>query len=119
MNKVNKRKIGIIGEKIAKKYLEKKEYKIVCTNYYTISGEIDIIAIKDEKLVFIEVKTRTNLKYGNPSEAETKKKKQHMKHSAAIFLSHNNFCTYTIRFDVIEIILIKGKCNINHIKQVI
>lgn len=119
MIKINKRKIGTIGEKIAQKYLEKKEYKIICTNYYTISGEIDIIAIKDNNLVFIEVKTRTNVKYGNPSEAVNNTKKQHIKRSAAIFLTHNNYSTYKIRFDVIEILLIKGKCNINHIKQVV
>lgn len=119
MIQINKKKIGTIGEKIAQTYLKKSGYKIISTNYYTISGEIDIIAIKNENLVFIEVKTRTSMNYGQPSEAVNNIKKKHMKHSAAIFLTHNNYCRHIIRFDVIEIFLMDGKCKINHIKQVI
>ena len=47
MIQINKKKIGTIGEKIAQTYLKKSGYKIISTNYYTISGEIDIIAIKN------------------------------------------------------------------------
>ena len=94
MLKVNKKKIGTIGEKIAQTYLKKSGYKIISTNYYTIYGEIDIIAIKNGNLVFIEVKTRTNINYGQPSEAVNYIKKKHMKHSAAIFLTHNNYCRH-------------------------
>ena len=42
-----------------------------------------------------------------------------MKRSAAIFLKENNFSGFTIRFDVIEVYMINGKCKINHIKQII
>lgn len=42
-----------------------------------------------------------------------------MKKSAAIFLKENNFSRFTIRFDVIEVYIINGKCKINHIKQII
>ena len=119
MIKVNKKQVGTIGEKIAQTYLKKSGYKIICTNYYTISGEIDIIAIKNENLIFIEVNTRTNMNYGYPSESVSNIKKKHMKRSAAIFLTHNNYCRHIIRFDVIEILIMKGKCKINHIKQII
>ncbi|MDD5050560.1 MAG: YraN family protein [Candidatus Pacebacteria bacterium] len=49
--------IGIKGEDIACKYLEKKGYSIVCRNYLKKWGEIDIVAHKDKKLYFVEVKT--------------------------------------------------------------
>ena len=62
---------------------------------------------------------RTNEKYGRASEAVNKIKKIHMKKSAAIFLKENNFSRFTIRFDVIEVYMINGKCKINHIKQII
>ena len=61
---MNKRKFGIIGEKIAQKYLKNNGYKIIENNYYTRNGEIDIIANKEKYIVFVEVKTRTNEKYG-------------------------------------------------------
>ena len=116
---MNKRKFGIIGEKIAQKYLKNNGYKIIENNYYTRNGEIDIIANKEKYIVFVEVKTRTNEKYVKHSEAVNKTKKLHMRRSAAIFLRENNFSKFIIRFDVIEVYMINGKCKINHIKQII
>ena len=116
---MNKRKFGIIGEKIAQKYLKDNKYEIIENNYYTRNGEIDIIASKNNYIIFVEVKTRTNEKYGKPSEAVNKTKKIHMKRSAAIFLKENNFSKFIVRFDVIEVYIINGKCKINHIKQII
>ena len=116
---MNKRKFGIIGEKMAQKYLKDNKYEIIENNYYTRNGEIDIIASKNNYIIFVEVKTRTNEKYGRASEAVNKIKKFHMKKSAAIFLKENNFSRFTIRFDVIEVYMINGKCKINHIKQII
>ena len=113
---MNKRKFGIIGEKMAQKYLKDNKYEIIENNYYTRNGEIDIIASKNNYIIFVEVKTRTNEKYGRASEAVNK---IHMKKSAAIFLKENNFSRFTIRFDVIEVYMINGKCKINHIKQII
>ncbi len=60
--------IGVKGEDIACKYLEKKGYRIVCRNYLKKWGEIDIVAQKDKKLYFVEVKTvsrEINLSYPN------------------------------------------------------
>jgi len=116
---MNKRKFGIIGEKMAQKYLKDNKYEIIENNYYTRNGEIDIIASKNNYIIFVEVKTRTNEKYGRAGEAVNKIKKIHMKKSAAIFLKENNFSRFTIRFDVIEVYMINGKCKINHIKQII
>lgn len=116
---MNKRKFGIIGEKMAQKYLKDNKYEIIENNYYTRNGEIDIIASKNNYIIFVEVKTRTNEKYGRASEAVNKIKKIYMKKSAAIFLKENNFSRFTIRFDVIEVYMINGKCKINHIKQII
>ena len=72
---MNKRKFGIIGEKMAQKYLKDNKYEIIENNYYTRNGEIDIIASKNNYIIFVEVKTRTNEKYGRASEAVNKIKK--------------------------------------------
>ena len=61
----SKQEIGKIGEDIVCSYLEKNNYKIICRNYRTKTGEIDIIARDITKeIVFIEVKTRANGNYG-------------------------------------------------------
>ena len=49
---------GKNGENIAKNYLKKQGYRIIDTNYKTKIGEIDIVAMKDKVLSFIEVKSR-------------------------------------------------------------
>lgn len=116
---MNKRKFGSIGEKIAERYLISKKYRIVCKNFYTKRGEIDIIAQKQGYIFFIEVKTRSSLKYGTPASAVNHVKIKHMKTAAKIFLKLNKFEGYSFRFDVIEVILKNGKCKINHIKQII
>ena len=66
MNNIQK---GRAGEMIALKYLIDNKANILETNYRINSGEIDIIAEINDELVFIEVKSRTNIKFGYPSEA--------------------------------------------------
>lgn len=116
---MNKRKFGIIGEKIAQGYLKTKGYKILETNFYTRVGEIDIICKKEKCIIFIEVKTRTNLKYGTPAMSVNTTKMKHIKCAAKIFIHINQLYKYNIRFDVIEIFIKGEKCKINHLKQII
>lgn len=115
---MNTRKFGIIGEKIAQGYLRNQKYDILNTNFYTKRGEIDIIAKKDNYIVFVEVKTRSNLEYGTPAMAVNRLKRKHLKSSANIYIYQNKLYNYDVRFDVIEIIINNGKCNINHIKEI-
>ncbi len=115
---MNKRKFGIIGEKIVQGYLANKGYEIIETNYYTKKGEIDIICQKDNCIIFVEVKTRTNLKFGTPAMAVNFTKKKHIKSVAKTFLYLNRLQKYDVRFDVVEVFINDGKCNINHIEGI-
>ena len=112
--------IGNKGEKIAARYLKKNGYKIIAKNYFSAHGEIDIIATKNDVLVFVEVKARKDCQshfdnYGLPSEAVTKSKQQHIIYTARKFLENNNF-DLEIRFDVIEVYL-SLKPRIHHIED--
>jgi len=79
---MNNKEVGRWGEEIAAVYLKRNGYSIVDRNFYTPEGEIDLIALQEEKeekiLIFVEVKTRTSKKYGYPEEAFTRKKWDHM-----------------------------------------
>lgn len=112
--------VGKIGEKLAAKFLEESNYKIIKQNFRCKQGEIDIIAtdINVEEIVFIEVKTRTSLKFGTPAEAVNKAKKQHILKTAKYFLYLNKIKNKNIRFDTIEVFLNNNKYKINHIKQI-
>ncbi|HHV17121.1 MAG TPA: YraN family protein [Gelria sp.] len=112
-----KRKLGIWGEGIAARYLQDKGYKILDRNYYTRNGELDIICEKDGKLVFVEVKTRKSTKFGSPEEAITRKKINHLRQAALIYLKTVERPYQEIRFDVIAILIDGNKKTINHIEQ--
>ena len=83
---MNKDKIGFKGEEYACNYLENKEYPIIARNFMCNQGEIDIVARDKNELVFIEVKTRTNLKYGNPVDAVDKNKAKHIWNATKFYL---------------------------------
>lgn len=68
MAKQLNRKVGYEGEEIAAKLLLGKGYKILERNYYTKFGEIDLIASKNNALIFIEVKLKHGDNFGTPEE---------------------------------------------------
>lgn len=61
--------LGKRGELAAARFLERKGYEILETNWTCVAGEADIIALEDDSLCFVEVKTRSNAEKGFPSEA--------------------------------------------------
>lgn len=115
-----RQEIGRWGEKLACEYLEENNYKVIERNFLCRQGEIDIIAkdLLKKELVFIEVKTRSNLRYGNPSEAVNRGKQKHMVGAIQYYIHKNHIKNIPIRVDVIEVYIVQ-KCKINHIKQIL
>lgn len=95
---------GSKGEQLAADYLLSNGYQILFQNYYLHWGELDIIAIKETTLVFVEVKTRIGFMKGKPYEAITATKMRHLMRSAQYFVRKNNYSNYKCRIDVIAII---------------
>jgi putative endonuclease len=114
-----KKNIGDYGEIIAQKYLCKKNFFIIAKKFRNRSGEIDIIALDNssQDIVFIEVKTRKNFKFGRPCESINTNKKNKIKKVALHFMSQSDFKNHDFRFDAIEIIYNKNTLKINHIKN--
>jgi len=106
---------GDKGEKLACEYLEKKGYKILETNWYHNKKEIDIICLKNNELVIVEVKTRKTDFFGKPEDAVTMKKQNFLIEAAQNYIEQNNINLDT-RFDVISIILNAKQKSIKHIK---
>lgn len=82
--------IGKFGEEEATKYLKEKGYKILDRNFSCKRGEIDIIALEKNEIVFIEIKSRENIKYGLPSEAVDRRKLEHIYKTAEYYLYIRN-----------------------------
>ena len=111
--------IGKTGENLATKYLENLGYTIIERNFVAKQGEIDIIALHKEELVFIEVKTRTNTFYGEASESVNKFKIKHLLNSIKYYIYKRNLQDEYIRIDIIEVYINGENIKINHIKQAI
>lgn len=77
------------GEELARQYLTKHGYRIVESNFRSRFGEIDIIATKDKKLVFVEVKLKIGEQFGDPEEMINRAKIIKIRKIAEIYLQNN------------------------------
>lgn len=101
---MNKRKVGSIWEDKAAKYLEEMGYKIICRNFYTYFGEVDIIARDGDTMAFIEVKYRAGSQMGIPEEAVDIKKQKRIYKSAQYYMyKYFGGANIPCRFDVVAI----------------
>lgn len=95
--------VGKWGEDCACAFLENKGFKLLARNVRTPAGEIDIIALDDETLVFVEVKARSHSQAGYPEEAVTEEKMDHMFDSAECWLEKNPEYQGNWRLDVVAV----------------
>jgi putative endonuclease len=109
--------IGRLGEKLAKGFLKKRGYRILETNYRCPEGEIDIIAKHKDYLVFVEVRTKTSLKFGGPEESVTWAKKKKLITTAYHYRQAHDNLPPSWRIDFVAVRLDhKGK--LSHIELI-
>lgn len=100
-----RKNIGIIGEAMAINFLKERGFELLEKNFRTKLGEIDLIVKKDNKISFIEVKTRVGLSKGKPYEAVGYWKIKHLKRASYYYLLKKNIKDCKLSIDVISIIL--------------
>ena len=106
--------LGKIGETLAREYLEQQGYLILETNWRIGKLEADIIAYKDNLIVFVEVKTRTCEEYGEPEDfVGNQKRRSYIKLANAYVLKNNR--TEEARFDIISIVINGQESQIKHL----
>ena len=98
--------LGKRGELAAARFLQRRGYEILETNWVCPAGEADIIAQEDDTLCFVEVKTRSNAEKGFPAEAVNAKKRSRYERIAANYLTTYESCDIKVRFDVISILVL-------------
>ncbi len=112
MSHSSKAAIGAAGETRIAHHLEENGFSILKRNFTVRSGEVDIIACKNELVVFVEVKTRSHV-YFNTSEVITRSKQKKIILAAKTFLTQHNFIAKVYRFDVA--LVEKQSANITYI----
>ncbi|MBN1189342.1 MAG: YraN family protein [Dehalococcoidales bacterium] len=100
---MNRKDTGIQGEKLARDYLIKKGYRILQTNYRCPRGEIDIVALHKDRLVFVEVRTKTSLTFGTPEESITRSKMKHLERAAQHYRQYHEHLPPTWQIDLIAV----------------
>ncbi len=97
---MNKRQKGQIYEEKAVDYLKDMGYKVLDRNVYTKFGELDLVAMDQETLVFIEVKYRSNGAYGHPAESVNYHKQKHIINSSKWYMMVKGYSQVNVRYDV-------------------
>lgn len=110
--------IGKYGEDRAAEFLTRLGYELIERNWRGSGGEIDIVARDRDCLVFAEVKTRTRTGFGHPFEAITSQKLQRMRKLVAQWCQAKQIAGFKVRLDAISVLVVDGRVNIEHLKQV-
>ncbi|MHB1051136.1 MAG: YraN family protein [Bacteroidota bacterium] len=113
----SKREKGKIGEDAAIEFLKNQGFEILEQNYYYNHGEIDIIAQENGVLVFVEVKSRRSIRFGEPQESVTPKKQELLRRTAEGYVMERNIGEMECRFDVVAVLFTDGGPECTHFKN--
>lgn len=97
------RDVGLAGEEKAARFLENQGYKVIERNFRSKFGEIDLVALKDDTLIFLEVKARASRMFGLPEEAVNKRKISHITLAGEYYASLHPELPKAQRIDVVAI----------------
>jgi putative endonuclease len=115
---ISKKLLGNIGEDKAYQFLKKQGLKLIEKNFYSRFGEIDLIMLDKNYLVFIEVRSRKNMGFGSSLESITSAKQKKLRKTADFFFLKNvNYSKIPARFDVILIPPTTDNNSINWLKN--
>lgn len=108
--------LGKKGEVLSVEFLQKNGYKILDKNWRFKKAEVDIIALKNNVLAVIEVKTRSSNYFGNPQDFVTPKKIQLLVEAIDEYVTSKNL-EVEVRFDIIAVLKNKSTFEIEHFKD--
>lgn len=108
---------GKLGEDLAYKFVQGLGYKILARNFRTRGGEIDIVAVDGDTLVFIEVKTRSSDRFGTPEDAINSHKLRFIERAGKFFRFGRDNLPEAERIDVVAVDLSGEKPDIRHTKN--
>jgi putative endonuclease len=100
---------GELGERAAKKFLQKSGLKFLAANFRSERGEIDLIFRDDDCLAFVEVKTRSSEDWSRPAAAVNAERRRRLSRCALDYLRRLKNPPVKIRFDIVEVLLADGK----------
>lgn len=101
----NRKEKGRAAEEAAALHLERNGWTVKERNWSCRTGELDLIAIRGETILFVEVRSRSGSGFGLPAESVDARKIQKVRHTAEVYLHRFGLSDRPIRFDVIAVML--------------
>jgi len=113
-----RRSLGNRGERAAARYLKRRGYKILARGDRLLPGELDLVALDGDTVVFVEVKSRRSADVGHPAEAVNTAKQRRLTRLAVTFLKRHGLLEHPARFDVVALTWPEGgRPTIEHFKN--
>ncbi|MCL2803919.1 MAG: YraN family protein [Micrococcales bacterium] len=115
---LSRQALGRFGEARAARYLESIGYQVVERNWRSRAGEVDLVALDADCLVFVEVKTRSSLNFGSPAAAISPAKLARLRRLAGAYLAERRPGVDKVRIDVVAVLTGGGPNRLQHFKAV-
>jgi len=109
--------LGRRGEEVAARYLQARGYRIIARNLRTRLGELDLVALDGEAVVFVEVKTRRTDRAGGGAEAVDAAKRRRLLRLARAFVAARGLADRPCRFDVVALAVRPGRARIEVVRD--
>jgi len=103
---VRNKELGDLGEDLAARYLSAHGYNILARKFRCRSGEIDIIALDKDVLVFVEVRSRSDEEHGMPYETINREKRRHIRRVALVYQARHGLLDRDSRFDCVSVVFV-------------
>jgi len=111
--------VGRYGEDVAAAHVVGRGWRVLERNWRCAEGELDLVALADGDVVFVEVKTRRSTAFGHPAEAVTYAKLARVRRLAARWLREHQVVARSVRVDVIAVLLQRaGAPLVEHLEDV-
>ena len=109
--------IGFRGERIAERWLLRKGWRVIQRRFRDGHRDVDLIAMRDGTVAFVEVKARSGEQFGTPVEAVDWRKRRELVRSARMWISRHGQPGETYRFDVIGVLLAPKHILVRHVEN--
>jgi putative endonuclease len=114
---VDRQALGRWGEDLAVRHLQAHGLEVLDRNWRCGDGELDVVAREDRTLVFVEVKARSGLQFGEPAEAVSLRKARRIHGLATRWLSEQRPPgQWDLRFDVVSVLRTRGLPEVSHLR---
>mgnify|MGYP001606524616 CR=1 FL=1 len=117
----SRKAVGKWGEEKAVEYLRNKGYKIIARHWTHRIGELDIVAARSGRIIFVEVRTKTSLRYGTPEESIGWYKQNRLRRTANVYMLKNKLLDVPYQIDSLAIMYdkVRQEITIRHLENVI